>query len=354
MIHAVHAGAGPTAAAVGPAPASPLAARRTALLILGVTGIVLLSLGSLAIGSKSLPLGTVIDAFFAPDGSANHHIVTATRLPRTLIAIAAGAALAVAGALIQALTRNPLADPGILGVNAGAALSVVLGMTVFGTASIGYTVWFAFAGALIATLGVALIGAAGRRGPSPVRLTLAGVALGAVLSGISSGIMLLNPTTFDQMRTWSAGSLLGRDLGAFASVGPFILLGLALALAAAGPLDAIALGDDLAAALGSRTARTRAAVVIAITLLAGGATALAGPIGFVGLMVPHVVRWVVGPEQRWIVLGSLVIGPCLLLAADLIGRVALPPTELPVGIVTALVGAPVLIALGRRKRASGL
>ncbi|MEB4613877.1 iron chelate uptake ABC transporter family permease subunit, partial [Leucobacter sp. M11] len=338
----------------GPSAARTLTGRRLGLLTAGIIAIALLSAASLAIGSKAIPLDTVLDAFFAPDGSADHHIVTATRLPRTLIAISAGAALAVAGALIQALTRNPLADPGILGVNAGAALFVVLGMAAFGTASIAHTVWFAFAGALVTTVGVALIGAAGKRGPDPVRFTLAGVALGAVLTGITNGIMLLDPATFDQMRTWSAGSLLGRDGTVLAAVAPFLLVGGLLALAAAGPLNAIALGDDLAASLGARTGHTRVIVIIAITLLAGGATALAGPIGFVGLMVPHVVRWVVGPEQRWIVLGSLVLGPCLLLLADLLGRIALPPTELPVGIVTAIVGAPVLIALGRRKRASGL
>ena len=187
-----------------------------------------------------------------------------------------------------------------------------------------------------------------------MRLTLAGVAIGAVLSGISAGITLLNATTFDRMRQWNAGSLVAPGYETLWAVLPFLLPGLAIALAMARPLNAVALGDDLASALGANIKQTRTWVVISTTLLAGGATAAAGPIGFVGLMVPHVARWIVGPDQRWILAFTVVLSPVLLLTADIVGRIVMRPGELQVGIVTAFVGAPVLILLARRRRVSGL
>ena len=329
-------------------------ATRFVWLLLAIAVLLCVILASIAIGSKDIVVGTVFEALFAYNDSDDHAIILALRVPRTLMGLTVGAALGVAGALIQALTRNPLADPGILGVNAGAAFFVVLAVGLFGITAIEGYIWFAFLGAIVTTVVVYLVGSAGRSGATPVRLTLAGVAIGAVLSGVSAGIALLNPTTFDRMRQWNAGSLVAPGYETLWSVLPFILLGLAIALAMARPLNAVALGDDLAAALGANMRRTRSFVVIAVTLLAGGATAAAGPIGFVGLMVPHVARWIAGPDQRWILAFTIVLSPVLLLTADIVGRLVMRPGELQVGIVTAFVGAPVLILLARRRKVSGL
>lgn len=328
--------------------------RRTAglLVCLAVLGVVLLL--SIAVGSKTVPFGTVVDALVNYDDSNDHVIIRDLRLPRTLLGLLVGMALGVAGALIQAMTRNPLADPGILGVNAGAGFAMVVAVAVFGLTSIWSYIWFAFLGAVIATVLVYGLGSIGRGGATPIRLTLAGVAIGSVLGGISSGITLLNPAAFDQMRQWNAGSLSGRSLDIVLAIAPFIVVGLILALALARQLNAVALGDDLARSLGANITRTRVLGVVAVTLLCGAATAAAGPIGFVGLMVPHVARWFVGPDQRWILPYTLVCAPILLLISDVVGRIVLRPGELQVGIVTAFIGAPVLIMLVRRSKVSGL
>lgn len=310
---------------------------------------------SIAVGSKDIPLPTVIEALFAyNDANDDHAIIIALRVPRTLLGLLVGAALGLSGALIQALTRNPLADPGILGVNAGAAFAVTIGVGFFGVGTISGYVWFAFAGAIGATVLVYAVGSVGRGGATPIRLTLSGIAVGAVLSGISSGLALLDPETFDRLRFWNAGSLGVTGFDPVFAVAPFLIVGMLLALVVARPLNAIALGDDLATSLGANIARTRAIVVVAVTLLAGAATAAAGPISFVGLMVPHVARWLIGPDQRWIVAFTILLSPILLLSADIVGRVVMRPGELQVGIVTAFVGAPVLILLARRRKVSGL
>lgn len=327
---------------------------RLAWLLAGLALLVLLVMASLAIGSKTIAVASVLDALLSRGDSADQLIVQTLRLPRTVLGLLVGAALGVSGALIQALTRNPLADPGILGVNAGAAFGVVLAIGLFGVTSILGYVWFALLGAMIATVVVYAIGATGRGGPTPLRLTLTGVAVGAVLSGITAGITLLHPAVFDHLRQWGAGSLVTPDFDTIWAVLPLIATGLVLALLVARALNAVALGSDLAAALGANLARTRFLAVLAATLLAAAATAAAGPIGFVGLMVPHVARAIAGPDQRWIVLLTLVLAPILLLAADIVGRLVMPPGELQVGIVTAFIGAPVLIALARRRRVSGL
>ncbi|WP_420121015.1 iron chelate uptake ABC transporter family permease subunit [Nakamurella sp.] len=331
----------------------PLAARRLAAALLGVGALLLAVALSLGVGSKGLSLGEVMDGLWGAGGEAGS-IMREQRVPRTIAGIVVGAALAVAGALIQAFTRNPLADPGILGVNSGAAFAIVVGVAFFGQTSPSGYIWFSFAGAIAATVLVVAIGAAGRRGPDPLRLTLAGVAMGAVLSGFTASISLLLPSVFDRLRYWGAGTLAGRDLDLIADVVPFVVVGLVLAVLVARPLNAVALGDDVAAALGARTTLARSGSIVAVTLLCGAATALTGPIAFVGLMVPHAVRWFVGPDQRWIVAVSLLAGPVLLLVADVTGRLVLPSGELPAGIVTAFIGAPVLIMLVRRRKVSGL
>jgi iron complex transport system permease protein len=323
-------------------------------LLVALAVLAVAAMASIAIGAKNIDVSTVWDALWHARNTDNYVIVRSLRVPRTIIAMVVGAALGVSGALIQALSRNPLADPGILGVNAGAAFAVAIGVSAFGVGSISGYLWFAFGGALIVTVAVYLIGSAGRGGADPVRLVLAGVALGAVVLGLTTALTLLNPRAFDQWRNWQAGSVVGRDLDVVWPVLPFLAVGLLLAAVASHSLNAIALGDDLATALGTHVTRTRVLVVVAVTLLAGGATAIAGPIAFVGLMVPHVARWIVGPDQRWILACTVVIAPILMLVADVVGRVILRPGEVPVGVVTAFIGAPVLIVMVRRAKASAL
>jgi iron complex transport system permease protein len=329
-------------------------ARRTLGLLVVVAVLVAICLLSVAVGTKNIPLGEVWNGLFAYDDSNNAVIIRELRVPRTVLGLIVGVALGVSGALIQAMTRNPLADPGILGVNAGAAFFVALAVGVFGFTGIWSYIWFAFVGAILATVAVYVLGSMGRSGATPIRLTLSGIALAAVLGGVTSGMLLLDPEAFDKMRFWGAGSLAGRGLDISLAVGPFVALGLILAIVIARPLNAIALGDDLAQSLGAKVKNTRVIGVIAVTLLAGAATAAAGPIGFVGLMIPHIVRWFVGPDQRWILLYTVFAAPCLLLLSDVVGRIVIRPSELQVGIVTAFVGAPVLILLVRRKKVSGL
>lgn len=334
---------------------APVSASRRRLIGLVVALVVLLVLIvlSVMIGSATIAPSVVWNALFHPSADIDQFAIRDYRLPRTIVGLAVGAALGVAGALIQALTRNPLADPGILGVNAGASFAVTVAVGLFGIREISGYMWFAFVGALIVTIIVLTLGSTGR-GQLPVVMVLAGVAIGAVLGGAASALQLTNPDAFDQMRSWNAGSILGRPLDLVWPILPFFAAALVLAFVVSGPLNAMALGDDLASAQGVRLVRTRIMAVAAITLLAGGATAIAGPIGFVGLMVPHVARWITGPHQRWIFAYSALMAPSLLLASDLLGRIVMRPSEIPVGIVTAFVGAPVLIALARRKKASGL
>jgi iron complex transport system permease protein len=329
--------------------------KRMTGLLLGLALLVAVSVASLLVGTRSVTVSTVLDALFAYDAnSAEHIIIRDYRLPRTLLGLLCGAAFGVSGALIQAATRNPLADPGILGVNAGAAFFVTLSVGLFGFHSIDAYLWFAFLGAILVTLAVYALGAVGRDGATPVRLVLAGVALSAVLGGLGSTITLLDPQAFDSMRNWSIGSVAGRNMDVVAAVAPFIGLGLLIALMAARSLNAVALGDDLARSLGANIFRAWILTLVAVTLLAGAGTAAVGPIGFVGLMVPHVVRWFTGPDQRWIIPLTMIYAPMLLLSADIGGRLVLFPDELEAGIVTAFIGAPVLILLARRKKMSGL
>ncbi|MGO1263735.1 iron chelate uptake ABC transporter family permease subunit [Microbacterium sp.] len=347
-------GAGTRTVEVASSVPAPGFGRRALGLLIAVALLAVVFAASVLIGSQTLSVSEVWETLISAEDTQPHFIVHELRIPRTVVGLVVGVALGTAGALIQALTRNPLADPGILGVNAGAAFFVALGVAVFGVSSISGYVWFAFAGALVVTIAVYVIGSAGRGGADPVQLTLAGVALGAVLSGIVTAMVLLDSQTFNQMRNWNAGSIVSRGWDVLLPVLPFLIVGLLLAILSVGALNAIALGDDLARSLGTSITRTRLLVIVAVTLLAGGATAVAGPIGFVGLMVPHIARWIVGPDQRWILAYTFVLAPSLVLAADILGRVVIRPGEFPVGIVTAFVGAPVLILLVRRKKASGL
>ncbi|MEZ4564641.1 MAG: iron chelate uptake ABC transporter family permease subunit [Thermomicrobiales bacterium] len=310
---------------------------------------------SLALGANQLTFAQVWHGLWHRDGSVESAIVWDLRVPRTAVAIATGAAFGVAGALIQALTRNPLADPGILGVNAGAGFAVTIGFWMLGALTIGGYLWFAFAGAAAATVLVYAIGTlGGRSSASPAVLVLAGVALAAVLSGIAQFLALLDPYAFQRLRFWGLGSVTRSGLDELWPVAPFLAAGVGLALFLAADLNSISLGDDLAVALGSNIARTRLLGIVAVTMLAGGATALTGGIAFVGLMTPHVVRWFTGPDQRWILAFSALAAPIMVLAGDVIGRVLGRPGEIEAGLMVAMIGAPTLIVLVRRSQVSGL
>lgn len=328
------------------------ALRGGGLLVLGALLLFLVAL-STWIGAKDTTLGQVWTAIWNDDGSYTTDVIRQLRLPRTLVGLMTGAALGVAGAVMQAVTRNPLADPGLLGVNAGASAAVVFGIGVIGLAGFGSLVWFSFAGAALTTVVVYVLGASGRAGPTPVRLALAGAAVSASLSGVIAGLTVFDSATYDYLRFWMVGSLAGREPELVVQLLPFIVIGLVIALLLARSLNSLALGDELGRALGARIARTRIAAVVVVTLLCGASTAAAGPIAFVGLVVPLVARWLTGPDLRWVLPYSMLLAPVLLLVSDIIGRVALPGDELEVGAVTAVIGAPVFIAMVcRRKEAS--
>ncbi len=304
---------------------------------------------SLMLGAKSIPAQGVWHSLSGQLNDADSTIVLNARLPRTLAGILVGMALGAAGAVIQALTRNPLADPGILGVNAGASFALAVGITLFGVNGMAGWLGFAWAGALAASVVVWTIGSLSGGRVNPIRLTLAGVALSAVLSGLTSSLSLLNPQTLDQLRFWQAGTLDIRSLHNLLLVTPAILVGGVLALVAARSLNSLSMGEEMAAALGTRVVLVRVVALLAVMLLCGSSTALVGPIGFVGLMVPHVARWWVGADQRWVLIYSSLLAPILLLSADILGRF-MAAGELRVSIVTALIGAPVLIWLVRQRR----
>lgn len=336
----------------------PVRVRPTPVRVLGLVValavLALVVLLSVSVGAKPIPLDRVWDLVFRPDGSDDAIVVHDLRIPRTLLGLLVGAALGMGGALMQALTRNPLADPGLLGVNAGAAAAVVVAMAVLNTTSLMTYVWFAFLGAGLAAVVVYGLGSRGRSGATPVRMALAGTAVSFALYAFVRGVTLLKPEVFDQYRYWSVGALAGHDNALTAQIAPFIVVGLVLALLLARPLNALALGEEAGRALGANLGRTRLAGAVAVTLLCGAATAAIGPIVFVGLTVPHVARAITGPDQRWVLPYSMVLAPILLLGADVIGRVINRPGEIEVGIVTALIGAPVFIALVRRRRIAQL
>ena len=308
-------------------------------------------IASLAVGTENVSLATVWSAVTDYRDVGEEWIVHELRIPRTVLGLLVGLALGLSGTLIQAVGRNPLADSEILGINSGASLFVVSAIALLGLTGIWTYIWFAFAGALFAMAVVYLVGMSGRAAVTPVRVLLAGVAVGAVLEGIGFAIRLRYPRAFDNMRFWDAGALDGRPLDVALAIGPFIAVGALLCLVVSRSLNVTSFGDDLAKSLGGNVVRTQLLSLVAVTLLAGAATAGAGPIGFVGLMVPHAVRRFTGPDWRWVLGYAVVVSPALLLAADIVGRDVIRPSELPAGIVTAFIGAPVLVWLIRRRGA---
>ncbi|QOC94913.1 iron ABC transporter permease [Micromonospora craniellae] len=306
-------------------------------------------LSGVLVGSVFLSTSEAFDGLLGRGDEATQIIIRDMRLPRTVAAVVVGLCLGLAGALMQALVRNPIADPGLLGVNAGASLAVVLAVGMFGLTHIQQYMWFALAGALLVSTAVYLLGFS-RVGTSPAALVLAGVAISAVLLGIVTALSLTDPESFNVMRGWLAGSVVGRDLSSIGMISPVVLVAALTTVATARPLGQLALGEDLARSLGVPVTATRIAVAGAVALLAGAATAVAGPILFIGLMVPQIARWIAGTRLGWVLAYSAVLGALLMLVADVAGRLVIWPDEAPAGLMTALLGAPVLIMLARGDR----
>ena len=316
--------------------------------VIGVGILLFAMVSSIAFGAADIGPNEVWAALFAFDSnSTNHLIIRTLRVPRALIAALVGASLAVAGAIMQGLTRNPLASPGILGINAGAAFAVVGAVFLFNISSLRIYALFAIVGAALTAIAVYTLGSIGRDGPTPLKLTIAGAAFTALLSSLTTGILILNQRTLEQIRFWLAGSVAGRDLDLLFQALPYLGVGLLLSFTLGRQLTTLSLGEDVAKGLGQRTGWIRMLAALTVVLLAGGAVAVAGPIGFVGLVIPHVVRFFVGIDYRWVLPYAALTGAVFLIIADVSARLVLQPAEMPVGIMTAAIGGPFFIYLVR-------
>ena len=349
---------GPTNAqkpASGPGRRSTLTGRTAALMACALAALALTAVVGMGLGSHPIEASTVVEAVVAYDPANDAHlIVVLSRVPRIVLGVVVGAALGLAGALMQSVTRNPLADPGILGVNAGASLFVVIAIAFCGVSEVSGYVWFSFAGAAAAALVVYLLGSARGHAASPVRIALAGTAVSIVIGALTQMVLLSNERAFNSFRYWAIGSLQGRDLDVTVAVLPFIAAGVILSLLLISPLNAITLGEDVATGLGTNTTLARAGVALAVVLLAGAATAAAGPIGFIGLGAAHISRFCTGNDHRRLIPAAVVVGATLLVVADTLGRVVVAPAELQTGVAAALFGGPVFVALVRSRKVSAL
>jgi iron complex transport system permease protein len=342
-----------TATATVPTPDAALARRPGSvrfLWLLVVVGVLAaLVIASVAIGSRGVGWSDIVSALGGSSDTLAEAAVT-KRIPRTVLAVVVGAALGLAGAVMQGVTRNPLADPGILGINMGASLAVVTGLAWFGLFSATSILWTAIAGAAIAAVFVYAVGSLGRGGATPLKLALAGAATSAALASFITAVALPRGDIAASVRSWQVGGVGGATFATIGPAVPFLLTGLAICLLSARGLNSLALGDELAAGLGERVALTRMLASLGAVLLCGAATAIAGPIWFVGLVVPHLCRLLVGVDHRWLLPFSALTGACLLIAADVLGRIVARPSEIDVGIITALIGAPFFIAIVRRRK----
>ncbi|MFF0991375.1 FecCD family ABC transporter permease [Kocuria nitroreducens] len=321
------------------------------LVLIGV--LAALVLASITVGSREVAHSDIVAALGGSTEGFGQAAV-AKRIPRTLLALVVGAALAVSGAVMQGVTRNPLADPGILGVNTGASLAVVTGIAFFGLTSATSFIWTAIVGAAITAVLVYVIGSLGRGGATPLKLALAGAASSAALTSLISAVVLPRGDIADGVRSWQIGGVGGGTTQSVQQVLPFLAVGLVICLCSARSLNSLALGDDLAAGLGERVAAARAGAALGAVVLCGAATAVTGPIGFVGLVVPHACRLIIGVDHRWLLPCSALVGAALLTAADVLGRIVARPAEIDVGIVTALIGAPFFIHIVRRQKVRAL
>ncbi|MFJ6679593.1 FecCD family ABC transporter permease [Microbacterium sp. NPDC091382] len=327
--------------------------RRVAWLVVLIALVALAAVLSVTLGARSVSLQDILAGLSGDIDTASAAAV-AKRVPRTILALLVGAALAIAGTVMQGVTRNPLADPQILGINGGASLAVVIGLAFFGISDAFGYIWLAMLGAAVAALFVYLVGSLGRGGASPLKLALAGAATAVAFTSLISAILLPRIDVMSVFRFWQIGGVGGATADKNMLVIPFLIVGAVICFASAGGLNSLALGDDLAAGLGERVQRARLIAALGAVILCGAATAVAGPIGFVGLIVPHVCRLLVGPDHRWLLPVSALVGGGLLAVADVVGRVIAPPQEVEVGVVTALIGAPFFIAIVRRQKMRAL
>ncbi|WLD93651.1 iron ABC transporter permease [Alkalihalobacillus sp. AL-G] len=314
----------------------------------GLLLVLLFMLASVIYGYTDINLAMVIDSYRNFDGSNSHIIIQETRVPRAFIAAAVGASLAISGAIMQGLTRNPLASPGIFGVNAGASFFVVIAVSFIGVSSLDMFKWYAFTGATVAALIVYIIGSMGRDGLTPVKLTLAGAAITALFASMTQGILTLNEQALEEVLFWLAGSVQGRDLSILMSVLPYLVVGWVCSLFIGGKMNILNMGEDVAIGLGQKTIAVKLVGAFIIVVLAGGAVAVAGPIGFIGIVIPHVSRWLVGIDYRWVIPYSGLLGAMLLLLADIGARYIIMPSEVPVGVMTAIIGTPFFIYIARK------
>ena len=318
-------------------------------LLVVVAVLAALVVASVAVGSRGVGWSDVVAALGGSSEGLDRAAVT-KRIPRTVLAVLVGAALGLSGAVMQGVTRNPLADPGVLGINMGASLAVVAGLAWFGLFSATSKIWTAVLGAAVAAVFVYAVGSLGRGGPTPLKLALAGAATSAALASFITAVALPRGDIAESVQSWQVGGVGGATFATFTPVLPFLAAGLLISLLSARSLNSLALGDELAAGLGERVALVRGAAALGSVLLCGAATAVAGPIWFVGLVVPHLCRLLVGVDHRWLLPFSALAGACLLTASDVLGRIVARPSELDVGIITALVGAPFFIAIVRRQK----
>ncbi|WP_261134206.1 iron ABC transporter permease [Bacillus sp. Marseille-Q3570] len=303
---------------------------------------------SVVYGYTSVNWGMVIESFTQFDGSNAHIIIQESRVPRALIGAAVGASLAIAGALMQGITRNPLASPSIFGINAGAGFFIVVAVTFFSISSIHQFAWIAFFGAMVTSLIVYLLGSLGRDGLTPVKLTLAGAAMAAMFASMTQGMLALDEKALEEVLFWLTGSIEGRKLGILTAMLPYLIVGWIGSLLITGQMNTLSMGDDVAAGLGQNTVLVKISAAVVIVLLAGSAVAIAGPIGFIGIVIPHIARGLVGINYKWIIPYSGLLGAILLLLADIGARYVIMPKEVPVGVMTALIGTPFFIYIARR------
>ncbi|MFB6674940.1 FecCD family ABC transporter permease [Streptomyces sp. NPDC057684] len=334
---------------MGQISAAPAARRRIVWTAAALVALVLAVLLSLAVGARAIAPSAVLDALVHGGHSDDAEVIRGLRLPRTLVGLMVGAALALAGTVLQGITRNPIADPGILGISQGASVGVVLAIAFAGIHTLTGYVWFAFAGAALASVAVYAIASSGRGGATPVKLALGGAAINALLVSVTTAVLTTKASAMDEFRFWQVGSLSGRDAHIVGQIWPFLVVGVLLVLSVARGLDALALGEDVAKGLGQRVATVRIVGGLGATVLTGVGVAAAGPIAFIGLAVPHIARAVVGSDHRWVLPMAALIGPVMLLVSDTVGRVVFPPSEVPAGVMTALIGVPFLVTLVRRK-----
>ncbi|MFD7944742.1 FecCD family ABC transporter permease [Streptomyces sp. NPDC059744] len=329
--------------------AAPRRHRRALATATAVLALLVAVLLSLAVGARTIAPSAVLDALLHGGHSDAAEVIRQLRVPRTLIGLMVGAALALAGTVLQGITRNPIADPGILGISQGASVGVVLAIAYAGIHTLTGYVWFAFTGAAVASVAVYAIASRGRGGATPVKLALGGAAINALLVSVTMAVLTTKASALDEFRFWQVGSISGREAEVAQQIWPFLLVGTVLVLSVARGLDALALGEDVAKGLGQKVATVRIVGGVGATVLTGVGVAAAGPIAFIGLAVPHIARAIVGSDHRWVLPMAALIGPVMLLVSDVIGRIVFPPGEVPAGVMTALIGVPFLVALVRRK-----